>query len=83
MVGEGNYLYDVHKLTLLDAISAASIHPLGTAIATCSGQRLPENEQKRREHVIDNSVKVWNLSQDGADPLPEREDPSSYHTSAE
>ncbi|MCJ1421197.1 hypothetical protein MMC32_007559 [Xylographa parallela] len=50
-----------------DAVSSAVIHPSGTVLATCSGQRhaydLSEDEPN-----CDNSLKVWAFEQDPGSP---------------
>ncbi|MCJ1399851.1 hypothetical protein MMC11_003054 [Xylographa trunciseda] len=53
-----------------DAVSSAVVHPSGTVLATCSGQR---HDDDRVDDALgsDNSLKVWALEQDLGSPKHE------------
>ncbi|KAE8392942.1 guanine nucleotide-binding protein [Aspergillus alliaceus] len=44
-----------------DSVSSTVLHPIGSVVATCSGQKHYSDEETSSTGKLDNSVKVWSM----------------------
>jgi hypothetical protein len=45
----------------IDSVGSTVLHPMGSVVATCSGQRRYTDDESSSPKKLDNSVKVWSM----------------------